>query len=65
MRERIAVLKWALIFFIVAIVAGLLGVGGIAGAAMWVAKVLFFIAVALFLIFLGIGLTAARSLKGD
>jgi len=36
-------LKWALIFFIVAIVAALFGFTGIAAAAAGIAKILFFI----------------------
>lgn len=35
-------LRWALGFFIVAIVAAILGFGGIAGSAIGVAKILFF-----------------------
>ena len=45
-------LKWALIFFIVAIVAGLAGFGGIAGAAADIAMFLFWAAVILFVVFL-------------
>ncbi len=33
-------LRWALIFFVVAIVAAVFGFGGIAGDAAWVGKVL-------------------------
>jgi uncharacterized membrane protein YtjA (UPF0391 family) len=58
-------LKWALIFAIVAIVAGALGFGGIAGAAAGIAKLLFFIAVVGFLIFLAIGIFAGRKIMGD
>lgn len=36
-------LSWALTFFILALVAAVLGFGGIAGAATGIAKVLFFI----------------------
>ena len=43
-------LRWALIFFIVALVAAVLGFTGIAVAAAGVAKILFFLFVALFLI---------------
>lgn len=43
-------LYYALIFFIVAIVAGVLGFGVIAGTAAWVAKVLFFVFLILFVI---------------
>ena len=38
-------LGWALTFFIVAIVAGILGFGGIAGAAAGIAKIIFMILV--------------------
>ncbi|MGF1467319.1 MAG: DUF1328 domain-containing protein [Sandaracinaceae bacterium] len=34
-------LSWALGFFVLAIVAGLLGFGGVAGAATGIAKILF------------------------
>ncbi len=36
-------LSWIVTFLIIALIAGLLGFGGIAGAATWMAKVLFFI----------------------
>jgi len=36
-------LNWAVIFFIVAIIAGLLGFTTIAGSAMQIAKILFFV----------------------
>jgi uncharacterized membrane protein YtjA (UPF0391 family) len=51
-------LWWALVFFVVAIVAGLLGFTTIAGGALVIAKVLFFIFVVLFLIALIAGLIA-------
>lgn len=40
-------MSWALTFLIVAIVAAVLGFGGIAGTAAGIAKVLFFVAIAL------------------
>jgi uncharacterized membrane protein YtjA (UPF0391 family) len=55
-------LKWALIFFIIAIVAGLFGFTGIAAGAATIAKWLFFIAVAIFVIFLVLGLIAGEAL---
>jgi uncharacterized membrane protein YtjA (UPF0391 family) len=55
-------LRWALIFFIIAIVAALFGFTGIAAGAATIAKVLFFVAVAIFLIFLVLGLMAGRAL---
>ncbi len=36
-------LKWALIFFVVALLAGATGFSGIAGAAMGIAQILFFV----------------------
>jgi uncharacterized membrane protein YtjA (UPF0391 family) len=43
-------LRWALVFFCVALVAGLLGLAGIAEGAAWVAKTLFFLFMAAFVI---------------
>jgi len=54
-------LNWALTFLIVAIVAGALGLTGVAGAAAGIAKVLFFIAIGLFLVTLIAGLMAGGS----
>ena len=49
-KERHGMLRWALAFFVVAIVAALLGFTGIAVATAGVAKILFFIFLVLFLI---------------
>ncbi|MGQ4275221.1 DUF1328 domain-containing protein [Terrihabitans sp. B22-R8] len=43
-------LYWALVFLIVALVAAVLGFGGIAGTAIGIAKIIFFVAIVLFLI---------------
>jgi uncharacterized membrane protein YtjA (UPF0391 family) len=43
-------LSYSLAFFIVAVVAGFLGFGIIAGTAAWIAKVLFFIFLVLFVV---------------
>ncbi|MFI5334470.1 MAG: DUF1328 domain-containing protein [Chlamydiales bacterium] len=51
-------LKWAAIFFIIAVVSGMFGFRGVEGVAIQIAKVLFFIFVLLFLISLFFGLTA-------
>ncbi len=40
-------LHWAIVFFAVALVAALLGFGGVAGTAMEGAKILFWIAIVL------------------
>jgi uncharacterized membrane protein YtjA (UPF0391 family) len=63
-RQRsMNMLKWAVIFFLISVVAGLMGFTGIAVGAAQIAKVLFFICITLFLIFLVIGLLAARKLR--
>ena len=56
-------LKWALIFFIVSLVAALFGFTGIATGAAAIAKFLFFIAIALFVVFLVLGLLAVKAVK--
>jgi uncharacterized membrane protein YtjA (UPF0391 family) len=56
-------LKWALIFFIISLVAGVFGFTGIASGTAAVAKVLFYIAVALFVLFLVLGAFAVKSVK--
>ncbi len=43
-------LSWVVTFLIIALVAGLLGFGGIAGASIEIAKIVFFIAIILFVI---------------
>ena len=55
-------LKWGLIFFLISVIAGVFGFTGIAAGTAAIAKVLFFIAVALFVIFLILGLTVFRSI---
>jgi uncharacterized membrane protein YtjA (UPF0391 family) len=49
------VLKWAIIFFIISLVAGFFGFTSIASGTRTIAKVLFFIALAIFLIILVFG----------
>ena len=53
-------LRWALIFFVVAIIAAIFGFGGIAAGAVSIAKVLFYIFVVLFLITLIAGYSVGR-----
>ena len=48
-------LKWAIIFFVISLVAGFFGFTNVASGARTVAKVLFFIALAIFLIILVFG----------
>jgi uncharacterized membrane protein YtjA (UPF0391 family) len=60
MRRRI-MLGWALTFLIVALVAAILGFGGIAGVSIEIAKIIFFVAVVLFLISAVVGIFRGRS----
>ncbi|HYJ19808.1 MAG TPA: DUF1328 domain-containing protein [Burkholderiales bacterium] len=48
-------LKWALIFFLISVVAGFFGFTNVAAGAKGIAKVLFFIALTIFLIVLVFG----------
>ena len=48
-------LSWSVIFLIIALIAAALGFGGIAGTAVGIAKVLFFIFIVLFFISLIFG----------
>ena len=54
-------LGWVVTFLIVALIAGILGFGGIAGASIEVAKIIFFIAIVLFLISAVVGLVQGRT----
>ncbi len=56
-------LKWAAIFLVVGLVLGLLGFGGLGGAFVGVAKILFFVALAVFVVLLVLGLLAGRGVK--
>ena len=58
-------LKWAFAFLVIALIAGALGFTGVAGAAMGVAKILFFLFVVGFLVFLALGLMAGKKIAGD
>jgi uncharacterized membrane protein YtjA (UPF0391 family) len=50
-------LRWSIIFFVIAIIAAIFGFGGIAEGAASIAKVLFFIFLALFIIAILFGAT--------
>ena len=54
-------LGWAVTFLVVALMAALLGFGGIAGTAMEAAKLVFFVAIVLFAISAVVGLMRGRS----
>ncbi|HEX7929752.1 MAG TPA: DUF1328 domain-containing protein [Sphingomicrobium sp.] len=54
-------LGWALTFLVVALIAAVLGFGGIAGFAVEIAKIIFFVAIILFLISAVVALIRGRS----
>jgi uncharacterized membrane protein YtjA (UPF0391 family) len=56
-----AMLGWAVTFLIVALIAAVLGFGGVAGVAVEAAKMVFFVAVVLFAISAIVGLVRGRS----
>jgi uncharacterized membrane protein YtjA (UPF0391 family) len=53
-------IKWAIIFFLISVVAGFFGFTGVASGARTIAKVLFFIAVTVFLIVLVFGVMLGK-----
>jgi uncharacterized membrane protein YtjA (UPF0391 family) len=53
-------LRYAVIFFIIAIIAAIFGFGGIASGAAAIAKILFFIFISLFVIALIFGATLMK-----
>jgi len=57
-------LRWALMFLVIGLVLALLGFGGIGGAFIGVAKLLFFVAIAVFVVLLVLGLLAGRGVSG-
>jgi uncharacterized membrane protein YtjA (UPF0391 family) len=59
--EVLAMLSWVVTFLVVALIAGILGFGGIAGASIEIAKIIFFIAVVLFLVSAVVGLARGRT----
>ena len=49
-KENKTMFSWALTFFIIALVAAVLGFGGLAGAAAGIAKIIFFGAIILLVV---------------
>jgi uncharacterized membrane protein YtjA (UPF0391 family) len=54
-------LAWAVTFLIVALVAAVLGFGGVVGVAVEAAKIVFFVAIVLFAISALVGLVRGRA----
>jgi uncharacterized membrane protein YtjA (UPF0391 family) len=61
-KEEFTMLKWALIFAVIALVAGVFGFTGIAAGAAGIAKFLFILFLVLFAIFLLLGFTVAKKI---
>jgi uncharacterized membrane protein YtjA (UPF0391 family) len=59
-----SLLKWALAFFVIALIAAVFGFGNIAAGAADIAKVLFFIFIAICVILVVLGMTVYRSVAG-
>jgi uncharacterized membrane protein YtjA (UPF0391 family) len=59
--EGSTMLGWVVTFLVIALIAGLLGFGGIAGASIEIAKIIFFIAIVLFLVSAVVGLARGRN----
>lgn len=57
-------LKAAIVFLVLGLILGALGFGGIGGAFVTIAQVLFFVAVGLFVLFLVLALIAKRKISG-
>jgi uncharacterized membrane protein YtjA (UPF0391 family) len=57
-------LRWALVFLVIGLIAALLGFTGIAGASIAIAKTLFYIFMVIFLVLLLLGLFTANKITG-
>ncbi|HEY3788477.1 MAG TPA: DUF1328 domain-containing protein [Urbifossiella sp.] len=55
-------LRWAIIFFVIAIIAAIFGYGGIAGESSWIAQVLLFVFLVLAVVSLLFGRRSGRTL---
>jgi uncharacterized membrane protein YtjA (UPF0391 family) len=53
-------LSWVVTFLVIALIAAILGFGGLAGASIEIAKIIFFVAIVLFLVSAVIGLARGR-----
>jgi uncharacterized membrane protein YtjA (UPF0391 family) len=60
-QRSVAMLGWAVTFLVIALIAAVLGFGGIAGFAVELAKIVFVVALILFVISAVVGLARGRS----
>ena len=54
-------LRWALAFLVIALIAALFGFGNLAGTSIYIAKILFFVFIVLFILSLIVHLVTGRS----
>ena len=59
-EQAMTILRWALLFFLISIVAGILGFTGVSAASADVARFLFYVFVVTFLVLLILGVTLFR-----
>jgi uncharacterized membrane protein YtjA (UPF0391 family) len=64
-ETAMSLLKWALIFLVISLIAALFGFGGVAAASADIARVLFYIFLVIFLVLLVLGLMGARAARGS
>ena len=57
-------LRWALIFLVLGLIAAAFGFTGIAGASVEIARVVFFLFLAIFAVMFILGLTVYRGIRG-
>lgn len=57
-------IRWAVIFLVLGLVMAVLGFGGIGGAFIDIAKILFFVAIAVFVVLLILGIVAGKKIAG-
>jgi len=57
-------LRWAFVFLIVGLIAAIFGFTSIAGASIEIAKILFFVFIAIFVVLLIAGIAAGRRVTG-
>jgi len=60
LRVRINMIKWAIIFAIIGLIAGALGFGGLAGASIGIAKFLFWAGIIIAVVLFLLGMTIAK-----
>jgi uncharacterized membrane protein YtjA (UPF0391 family) len=59
--EVLVMLSWVVTFLVIALIAGILGFGGLAGASIEIAKIIFFVALVLFLVSAVVSLARGRT----